>query len=47
MTALIFPPKPNRPGTLAVINTDGTGYRELGQYDAQGTPLGGRSGPYF
>ena len=37
MTALIFPPKPNRPGTLAVIKTDGTGYRELVQDDAQGT----------
>jgi hypothetical protein len=37
MAALIFPPKPNRPGRLAVINTDGTGYRELVQDDAQGT----------
>jgi hypothetical protein len=41
MTALIFAPKPNRPGTRAVIKTDGTGYRELFHYDALGTMLDG------
>ncbi len=39
MTALKFPPGPNRPGRLAVIKTDGTGYRELVQDDAQGSIL--------
>jgi Tol biopolymer transport system component len=33
MVALGFAPKPNRPSTLAVIKTDGTGYRELGKDD--------------
>ena len=41
MTALILPPKPNRPGTLAVIKTDGTGYRELFAYDSLGSMLDG------
>ena len=44
MTALSFAPKPKRPGTLAVIKNDGTGYRELVHDDAQGTILGGASG---
>jgi len=44
MIALGFAPKPNRPAKLAVIKTDGTGYRELVQDDAQGTVLGGVDG---
>jgi Tol biopolymer transport system component len=47
MTALSFEPRPNRPATLAVIKTDGTGYRELVQDDAQGTILGGVNGFNF
>jgi Tol biopolymer transport system component len=44
MTALSFASKPKRPGTLAVIKNDGTGYRELVHDDAQGTILGGANG---
>jgi Tol biopolymer transport system component len=44
LTALGFDAKPSRPGTLAVVKTDGTGYRELVHDDAQGTILGGSSG---
>jgi Tol biopolymer transport system component len=44
ITALHFETKPNRPGSLAVVKTDGTGYRELVHDDAQGTILGGNSG---
>ena len=44
MTALIFPHMPNLPGRIAVIKTDGTGYRELIQDDVQGTILGGADG---
>jgi hypothetical protein len=47
ITALHFETKPNRPGTLAVVKTDGTGYRELIHDDAQGTILGGSSGFKF
>jgi hypothetical protein len=47
MAALIFPPKPNRPGRLVVIKTDGTGYRELVQDDAQETVLGRTDGFQF
>jgi Tol biopolymer transport system component len=43
MTALVFSPKPNRPAIIAVVKTDGTGYRELIQDDVQGTVLGGVS----
>jgi Tol biopolymer transport system component len=46
MASLIFPAKPNRPGTLAVVKTDGTGYRELVRDDSQGTILGS-SGNWF
>src|SRR5580698_3640922 len=44
MTALGFAPKLNRPAIIAVIKTDGTGYRELVHDDAQGTVLGGAEG---
>ncbi len=47
MVAFAFLRNANRPTTLAVVKTDGTGYRELVQDDAQGTLLGGRSGPCF
>ena len=41
MTALGFAPKPNRPAMIAVIKTDGTGYRELVQDGALGTMFDG------
>ena len=47
MAGLTFFRNANRPTTLAVVKTDGTGYRELVQDDAQGTLLGGASGPCF
>ena len=47
MVAFAFLRNANRPTTLAVVKTDGTGYRELVQDDAQGILLGGRSGPCF
>jgi hypothetical protein len=40
MTTLQFRAKPNRPATLAVVKTDGTGYRELVRDDSQGLFLG-------
>ncbi|MBV8072893.1 MAG: hypothetical protein JO270_23520 [Acidobacteriaceae bacterium] len=40
MVALRFLPTPKHPATLAVIKTDGTGYRELIRDDPQGTILG-------
>jgi Tol biopolymer transport system component len=47
LTALGFDAKPSRPGTLAVVKTDGTGYRELVHDDELGTILGGTSGFSF
>ena len=41
MMALLLAPKPDRPPTVAVIKTDGTGYRELVRDDAEGNILGG------
>jgi len=41
MIALGFAPKPHRPATIAVIKTDGTGYRKLVQDDALGTMFDG------
>jgi Tol biopolymer transport system component len=40
MVALGFPPKSNRPYMLAVIKTDGSGYRELGTDDYPEDPRG-------
>jgi Tol biopolymer transport system component len=37
---LAFEGKPNRPARLAVVKTDGTGYRELIRDDAEGSILG-------
>jgi len=47
MVAFAFKNRPHRPGTLAVVRTDGTGYRELVHDDPQGTILGGSSGSCF
>jgi Tol biopolymer transport system component len=44
LTALGFEATSNRPGTLAVVKTDGTAYRELIHDDSQGTLLGGGEG---
>ena len=43
MACIRLQPKANHPGVLAVVKTDGTGYRELIRDDAQGTILG----PWF
>ncbi len=40
MVALLFANKPDRPAYLAVINNDGTGYRELVRDDEQGKSQG-------
>jgi Tol biopolymer transport system component len=40
-TALGFDAKAGRPGILAVVKNDGTGYRELFRDDSQGTVLSG------
>ena len=39
LVALQLPPKPNRPAALAVVNIDGTGYRELVRDDQQSAIL--------
>lgn len=36
MIALVFNPKPDRPRTIAVVNIDGTGFRELARNDEEG-----------
>jgi Tol biopolymer transport system component len=43
MVWLLLQGKPDRPGTLAVMKADGTGYRELLRDDAQGTLFGAES----
>jgi Tol biopolymer transport system component len=44
MACIRLQSKPNHPGVLAVVKTDGTGYRELIRDDAQDTILGFWSG---
>ena len=43
MVWLLLQGKPDRPGTLAVMKADGTGYRELLRDDSQGTLFGAES----
>ncbi len=43
MVFLRFHSKPGQPQTFAVVNTDGTGYREIAKLDA--SPIAGPTGP--